>query len=517
MGRAGPSRGSWGHRAKRWLYLVHRWVGIVSCLLFLTWFVSGLVMVYVPYPSLSRDEVLEGLPVIDWSKVRVAPEQAERIASGGAPSTIVLEMIAAEPVWRVTSDYGPPVTLSASTGAVLGPFTQAQAARTAAAFARAPVVEMEKLERDQWTVGNGFDSHRPLYRVRLGGPDRRDLYVSSSSGAVVQETRGSERFWNWIGSVPHWIYPTVLRQNQPAWRQAVIWIAGPCVLAAITGMWVGILRARFGNRRFKGGRITPYHGWMLWHHIAGLTGGVLLTLWIFSGWLSVDPGRAFDSPGLSSGALWAYAGAETWPATDIARLASVASQAKRIEFSWAAGRPWASVERPQDSQTVDARTLLPAQADRAALIAAAQKLVPEAAIASVEKLKAPDLYWYETGALPRLPVLRIKFADKAGTWAHIDPVSGELLGSIDQRGRTYRWVYELFHTWNLNALTLNRPAWDIFLWTFSLMGIVTSASGVWIGWHRLRGRSAPTRARGQSRPKPNINGPAMDPLPNRPR
>lgn len=490
---------SLAHRGKRWLYLVHRWVGITSCLLFLTWFVSGLVMVYVPYPSLSRSEALAGLPAIDWSKVRIGPAQAERIV-GGQSTTMALEMAGSDPIWRITRTGQPQVTLSAATGAAIKAVSADQAMRTAAAFGRAPVASVEKLERDQWTVNDRFDPQRPLYKLRLQGPDKRELYVSSTTGAVIQETRATERFWNWLGSVPHWIYPTVLRQNQPAWRQTVIWVAGPCVLVAITGMWIGILRTRTGKRRFKGGRMTPYHGWMLWHHIAGLTGGVLLTLWIFSGWLSVDPGRVFASPGLSDRAVGAYTGARPLPPIDAARLAAAAGPAKRVEFAWAAGRPWALVERPSQTETLDARTLRAAHADRAAIVAAARKLLPGTAIASVQVLQAPDLYWYETGALPRLPVLRVTFADPGETWVHIDPVTGELLGSIDHRGRVYRWVYQLFHTWDLNALTLNRPAWDIFLWTFSLMGIVTSVSGIWIGWRRLRGPARSTKLRQGGKP-----------------
>jgi len=58
---------------------------------------------------------------------------------------------------------------------------------------------------------------------------------------------------------------------------------------------------------------------------------------------------------------------------------------------------------------------------------------------------------------------------------------------VDRRGRVYRWLYALFHRWDLNALTLNRPAWDIFLWLFSIAGIVTSVTAIRIGWVRLRG------------------------------
>ncbi len=40
-------------RAKRWLYLIHRWAGVVLCLFFAMWFVSGVVMMYVGYPKLT--------------------------------------------------------------------------------------------------------------------------------------------------------------------------------------------------------------------------------------------------------------------------------------------------------------------------------------------------------------------------------------------------------------------------------------------------------------------------------
>ncbi len=289
------------HRAKWWLYLIHRWVGIGACLLFLFWFLSGLVMVYVPFPSLTAAERREGLPDIDWNVVRIGPAEAERVADLGAPPrSMVLEMSGGEAVWRITTARGPEMTMSATTAALVTSVDAVKASRIAGAFGRAGVAEVETLERDQWTVPGGFDAHRPLHRVRLEGANRRDLYVSSATGAVVQDTDRNERFWNWLGSVPHWIYPTVLRQDNAAWRQVVMWVSGPCILVAITGIWIGILRTRIGKRRFKGDRMTPYHGWMLWHHVAGLFGGITLTLWIFSGWLSVDPFRFFNGgPGLS--------------------------------------------------------------------------------------------------------------------------------------------------------------------------------------------------------------------------
>ena len=36
-------------RLKPWLYHGHRWLGILTCLLFATWFISGVVMMYVGF------------------------------------------------------------------------------------------------------------------------------------------------------------------------------------------------------------------------------------------------------------------------------------------------------------------------------------------------------------------------------------------------------------------------------------------------------------------------------------
>lgn len=474
-----------GHRVKRWLYIVHRWIGIGTCLLFAIWFLSGLVMIYVPFPALTPQERLAGLEPIDWRRVDVPPVVALAAAGIAAPKAMALEMRDGVPVWRIDPWDGPQRTVAAGRDPVK-PVAAAMARRVAARFDYAPVRTLERIDRDQWTVAGGFDRHRPLWKVELDDPAGTVLYVSSTSGAVVLDTRRQERFWNWLGSVPHWIYPTVLRQDNAAWRQVVMWVSGPCIAVAITGMWIGILRMRIGRRRFRGGRITPYRGWMWCHHIAGLAGGIFLLTWIFSGWLSVDPGRLFTSPGIGQAARIAYAGAAAPPPLAIDRVAQATAGAKQLELRWLAGRPLAVIERASAPATnLDAATLAPARISEPTILKAAARLVPGARIVQADRLNAPDAYWYEVGSLPRLPVLRVKYDDPARTWVHIDPGTGAILGDLDTSRRAYRWLFDLLHKWDLNGLTLRRPVWDILLWALSLLGLVTSVSGIWIGWARL--------------------------------
>jgi hypothetical protein len=277
----------------------------------------------------------------------------------------------------------------------------------------------------------------------------------------------------------------------------VLWVSGPCIAVALTGIWIGILRTRVGRRRFQHGRMTPYHGWMLWHHVAGLVGGVLLTAWIFSGWLSVDPGYLFTSPDPDEAALEAYAAPGAPPAIDLAWLGQAGRGARLATLSDYAGQPRVTLEYADGARrTLDAATLAPADADRRAIVTAAARLVPDGKLAAAQLLTAPDAYWYAAGKQPQLPVLRLAFSDPARTWLTLDPATGEPLQRLDARGRTYRWLYQMLHTWDLNALTLHRPLWDALLWAFSLIGLVTSVSGVWLGLRRLRrkARHAPTPA-----------------------
>ena len=471
-----------GKIARRWLYLVHRWIGIASCLFFAMWFLSGLVMLYVPYPALSPAAKLAGGEAIDWAAVTVPPP----LDDGRLPQALSLEMREGVPVWRVVGWTGARATVAASRGAVLQPVDAVYASRVAGRFEDATVDHVERLTRDQWTVAGGFDRHRPLWKVTLADAAGTQAYVSSSTGSVVQVTTRRERFWNWLGSVPHWLYPTVLRQDQQAWRQVVLWVSGPCIAAAMAGMWIGILRTRTGPRRFRGGRITPYNGWMLWHHVAGLVGGAFLVAWIFSGWLSVDPGHLFRGTKPDDAAMRAYQASGPMPAISLDRLRVVGAGAVTAQLTDNAGTPLVLLSYRDDRRAVlDAATLTPSHPTETAVVRAARRLAGSAPLRSIDRLTLPDAYYYGIGTLPRLPVWRLRFADPARTWLYIDVGTGEILATVDRRQRVYRWAFDLLHKWDLTMLTRHRPAWDVLVWLLSIAGIVTSTSGIWLAWKRL--------------------------------
>jgi uncharacterized iron-regulated membrane protein len=478
-------------RARRWLYIGHRWIGIVACLLFAMWFVSGVVMMYVAFPQLTDGERWAALPPIAWDKVRVSPDRAMAVAGFTRyPRDLRLAMLNDEPVYRLLGWDGGRKTVSAFDGHLIERVAPEQALATARRHPHAvdPQV-MEVVERDQWSVTARFDPLRPLYLVSLGDRDGTELYISARNGEIALDTTRTERVWNWLGSIPHWIYPTILRKDGATWRQVVLWISGVCMVVAVTGFWIGILRLRL-RRRYALGAVTPYRGWMVWHHIAGLLGGVFVMTWMFSGWLSLNPGDFFAGRGTAREMAVRYGGneaptiaAELFPEQKSGEPRPAAVEAR---FVWLGGRPLVVLtDRDGGQTTVNPATGLAAPLSDDRIFEAAQQLMPNAAMTMRLHLEQPDAYWYSHHQQRQIPVLRIGFDDDAHSWFHIDPGTGDILGRTDDSRRSYRWLFNLLHSLDFPLLLRHRPAWDAVVWLLSLVGLIVSVSGIVIGWRRL--------------------------------
>lgn len=472
---------------RRWLYIGHRWIGIVTCLFFAMWFISGVVMMYVAFPGLSDKERLAALPDIVWEKVALSPDEAMKKAGATRyPRDFRLSMLANEPVYRLTDWDGKRQAISAIDGRAINDVSE-QLALTVAKHhpaSKSPQLD-ETVDRDQWSVTARYDSLRPLYLIALGDEAGTKLYISSRTGEIALDTNRTERVWNWLGSIPHWIYPTVLRKDQSLWRQVILWTSGTCLVVGITGIWIGILRVRI-RRRYASGNITPYRGWMAWHHITGLIAGIFILTWMFSGWLSVNPGEYFANRNTPREVLQRYAGHDA-PTITTAIRAPADKSAVEIRFVWIDGMPLMIVATRDGARTVNdpaSGEITGLPQDR--LWKVATTLLPGSRLESRLSLGEYDAYWYAHHNDRELPVLRAKFDDDAQTWFHISPVTGDILGRIDSSRRTYRWLFNALHSLDFQLLLKYRPAWDIVVWLLSILGTIVSVSGVVIGWRYLK-------------------------------
>jgi uncharacterized iron-regulated membrane protein len=525
-------------RAKRVLYLTHRWAGIALCLLFAMWFVSGVVMMYVGYPKLTPAERLLRLPELRSSlqgRRPLSPQDALARAGLSPQGVRTLSLAAAsggEPVYLATvasaqgAATGPKtstghrhakdqvVAVHALTGErVLG--SEARALQSATAFAQglgsaAPRV-LGQVQEDAFTHSRSLDAHRPLHKLALGDAADTWVWVSSATGEVVRDASRWERGWNYLGAWIHWLYP--LRGNwfDPYWADIVVWLSVAGVVLAVSGTVVGLLRWRFQGRYANGAR-TPYRQpWMRWHHLTGLAFAALTLTWIFSGLMSMNPWKVFDAgaPPLAQ-AAYQSGDPSARQGLDLRRygrdldaaltLADATGQPSR-ELVWqpVKGEPLmvarSATGQPTLINLASAATHLRLAFTPQALATQAQSLVPGAPIASVEVLERHDFYYYERAAhtmlghLDRpLPALRVRFDDPHQTWVHLDLKTGQVLGKLDSRGRVKRVLFALLHSWDWLPLLDNRPAWDLLVILGSLGGLALSLTGTALGLRRLARR-----------------------------
>jgi hypothetical protein len=345
----------------------------------------------------------------------------------------------------------------------------------------------DAVDYDQWSVHHRWNPWRPFLRIRLDDTRGRELYVSSVTGEVIRDTTRAERIAGWLGAVPHWIYPTALRRHPETWRQTVIWVSAAGIVGTLTGIALGVIRLRR-----RGGWGSPFRRWHWLHHVAGLGCALFLLTWIFSGFLSVNPGHWFSDPSLHRAAMLAYTGALRPGAfalpADALRFTLARDDVREMEWLRVGDVPLIRVRGARDlifpadgSAAPTPTTAL----DSAMIMRAARASLPEHTLITIDHLTAFDAYYYgPVTAPPPLPVLRARFED--GTWLHIDPASGAVLDRSDASRRLYRWLFDGLHRLDPPIL-LARPALrSTLVVTLCAAGFVFSVTSVVLGWRRLK-------------------------------
>ncbi|MGX9688778.1 PepSY domain-containing protein [Achromobacter anxifer] len=484
-------------RAKRWLYLIHRWAGIVLCLFFAMWFISGMVMMYVGYPKLTPQERLAHLPPLDAAAIAVTPSQA--LAAAGATDPAGMALAAARggaPVYLVPgAPRSAPKVVDAASGVLLPAADAATALATAHAWSGGQYAARYQgtVDEDAFTHSRALTPDRPLHRVDLDDPAGTRLYISSATGMVVLDATRTERGWNYLGAWIHWLYPFRGNALDGWWHDIVVWLSVAGVLLALTGTVVGVLRWRF-SRPYASGSRSPYREKMMrWHHLSGLLFAAITITWIFSGLMSMNPWKLFSS-GAPPLAQAAYAGPPgTALAAPQALIAALPAAPRELRWARADGHDVALARGAAGAPLVlSASDAQPHAFDPAALRAAAARLVPGARLARVDTLDAYDFYYYARdehamlGHVEKpLPAWRLVYDDPQATWVYLDPRTGQILSRQDRGPRASRWLFAFLHSWDWTGLLSRRPLWDALLIFLSLGGAALSLTGAVIGWRRL--------------------------------
>jgi hypothetical protein len=501
---------------KRAVVLLHLYAGVALCALFVSWFVSGVVMMYQGYPGLTPRERYAASSALNCDRCVVGP--AEALASAGIARGIVsprLGMLHDRPLWRAIDSTGRWVGVFADDGTRLAPVSPAAGAKIAQAFLGEPVsVRFRETlaDADQWTLTRTVRNQMPLHRYDAHDAAGTRLYVSVHGGEVVSASTRRERWLSWIGAIPHWMYPTLLRRHADQWAWLVIALSGVGTVMSLAGLAIGVWQWRWRRQRRRGTyqRRTPYRDLMMrWHHLLGLLFGVVTCTWVFSGMMSMNPGGW--SPGSSAttaqriawmgGALVPTGVAEpllapgtAWRALNRVGIAPI----KELQLTRVGGvHYWVGLSAADSSRLVTtgraengtaSRPTVRGDFSMAELLTNAARVLPSARIVDTAFLTSYDSYYRDQERQLRLPIVRVKFDDPEQTWLYLDPRTGAIAQRRVWKSRLERWLYDGLHDFDFAVLMYRRPLWDIVLISLSIGGALLSLTGVTLGWRYARAR-----------------------------
>jgi uncharacterized iron-regulated membrane protein len=473
----------------RAMVILHRYLGIAIGLLMVMWFISGIVMMYVPYSRVQEAERLHMQPPIPWqsccnygSLIDDAPVVRAQVENHLGTPALRLRA-AGQPDFLFDLAHGARIPIDADTArnvalqAVPGVIGRA-----------ATITDYEQLPFDQFTLGRA-PRDRPFHRFTFDDPDKTTIYVSGTAGQVVMWTTAGHRFWNWLGTIPHFLYFQSLRVQQQLWSQTVIWASLLGTFLTVVGIILGVVQ--FG--RGKEGKLSPYRGWFYWHHVIGLVFGVLTLTWVFSGLVSMNPWGFLEGRGRGEATL-AEGPPPRWKelkaSLEALRTQLAGSGVVSLSSAPLGGRLyWMATFNDGGVRRLDISGLV-APTSEGELTQAAQRIAGDRAIAEQRLVNEEDAYYY---ARQRrrfeevvLPVYRVILKDDEQTRYYLDPNTGALVQRADSIGRWRRWLFSGLHRLDFAEWMRAWPFRDVLMWLTLLGGLAVSVTGVYLAVRRVR-------------------------------
>jgi len=469
---------------------LHRYIGIPLSLLVVTWFASGIVMMYTRgMPALDAGQALALKSSIPLQEIRLSPADAYRRAGvDDRANTLSVETLLLRPVYRF--DEG--LTIFADNGEIFrGADEDVGRDIVATAFMLPSTrVRFEGAleEPDQWTITER--RHLPMLKYSLDDAQSTEAYVTVGTGEIVLVTDRTSRLLAWIGAIPHWIYFTRLRTNQPAWYWTIVVLSGIGCLVTIMGLILMYTQFRRSSP-FRLRDSIRYRGLTYWHYLTGTVFGLLALSWLFSGLLSMDPFDWNSEPGLAVDQVELNGGPPDisgLTADDFLAMAT-GSSLKRIDVLNVFGERRFIEHHTEDPDprrlTGPAFVADSSEIDRERILIRLDQ-VADASVVAAALIDNYDSYYYDRDHEKPLPVLRVAFDDPQESWIYIDPATGRITGRTNRLARLDRWMFNGLHSLDFGFWYDKRPLWDIVVIFLSIGGLATSGIGLLLGAKRIR-------------------------------
>lgn len=472
----------------KFLFKIHKYVGGFIAIFFLMWFVTGMILVYHPYPRISekminaRMETIGNASLPDVTSIVARTDgKLEALSIRQFQGQTLFEVKAGKKKQTVVADTLQDQQVKSVTFATV----EAEALK----WCDAPVLRVDTLhEREQWVLYSRYDRAMPLYKFYFDDEQKTELFISGKDGSPQQVTSRKERFWAWIGAIPHKLYFPYIRKDVDRWKAWIVASGTICLVAALSGFLLGI--CLLVNRYRQKNRLEiPYkRGWKRWHYVSGLVFGVFLIWWAISGIFSMSrvpqwlvPTKAEFS--FNKTRLW---GKGMMPLEayqlDYRKLQEFYPELKVVEWVRFADIPAYRVIEGENERYIDASgtEIVPMNVPKKTIEDGFRKIHGEDAKMTITLLESYDNYYLNFRRTMELPVYKVELDDEDHNLYYVNPRDG-YIRYLNKNKIVDKWLFSAIHYLNIGWLVNRSALWTFCLWFLCIGCGFVCLTGVVLG------------------------------------
>ena len=457
------------------LFKVHRITGLSIAVFFLMWFITGIVLIYHPYPKVSEKllyDKKETLPSSLPDLSSVLSKMDDKVKS------LSLKQFQGQTLF--STDKAPDITYSV-------------VERVAKHWIDAPIERVDTLkEREQWVLFTKYDKELPIYKFYFDDAQKHELFISGRTAEVLQMTTSRQRLWAWLGAIPHKFYIPCIRRDVDVWQNMVAIVSGICLIAALTGWLLGIL---LWIKHYQKKHVwqNPYKKrWYRWHFSYGLIFGVFLIGWALSGIFAMQRVPQWIVPmegdySFKTSRLWGRGllPIETYQ-LDYRKLKDVYPELKEVEWCRYADIPTYRVVVGDEEFLIDAsgNDVRPLQIPEKTIVNGLKKIHGEEVNMKVSVLEEFDNYYLSRRVSLDLPVYKVEVDDANGSLYYVNPSTG-YVRYLNNNKIVRKWLFNGIHYLDIDWLVARPWLWYICIWVLCIGCGIVCITGLVLGYRVL--------------------------------
>ena len=430
-----------------------------------------MVLIYHPYPKVSEKLLYDKKETLPSSLPDLS---SVRSRMGDKVKSLSLKQFQGQTLFSI--DKVPVVTF---------PVVE----RVAKHWIDAPIERVDTLKkREQWVLFTKYDKELPIYKFYFDDDERHELFISGRTAEVLQMTTAKERFWAWIGAIPHKFYVPCIRRDVDTWQNTIAIVSGICLVAALSGWILGIY---LWIKRYRKKHVweNPYKKrWYRWHFSFGLVFGIFLIAWAVSGIFAMQRVPQWLVPmegdySFKSSRLWGKGilSLDDYQ-LDYRKLKETYPDLKEVEWCRYADIPAYRIITGEEELLIDASgdDVRPLRIPEQTIVKGLKKIHGEEVGMKVSLLNEFDNYYLSRRVSLDLPVYKIEVDDANGSLYYVNPETG-YIRYLNNNKIVRKWLFNGIHYLDVDWLVARPWLWYTCIWVLCGGCLVVCASGLVLG------------------------------------